>query len=66
MTRLGEGVVGVDGNSRARRAGNKLDGSKLDGGEVDDGKVEDDEFKKKVQKTSKFKNLSESKKTVGS
>ena len=64
-TRPGEGVVGVGGDSRARRDTSKLDGSKLDGDEVDGREVEVDEVGKKVQKTSKSKNLSKSKKTVG-
>ena len=65
LTRPGEGVVGVSANSRARRNANKLDGSKLDGNEVDGGEVEVDEVKKKVQKTTKSKISSKSKKAVG-
>ena len=64
-TRPGEGRVGV-GGSRARHEGNKLDGSKLDGGEIDGGEVEDDKVREKVQKRSKSKNLSKSKKIVRS
>ena len=56
-----EGGVGVDGDSRVRHDGNELDESKVDSGEV-----VDDEIRKKVQKMFKSKNLSKSKKTVGS
>ena len=59
LTRPGEGVVGVGGDNRDRRDASKLDGSKLDGDENDDGEVE------KVQKTTKSKNLSKSKKALG-
>ena len=52
--------VEIGGGSRAGH-----DGSEIDSGEVDDGKVEDDKVEKKVQKMSKSKNLSKSKKTVG-
>ena len=62
----GEGEFEVSGDNRTWRDRNKLDGSKLDSGEVDGGEVKDDEIGKKVQKMSKFKNLSKSKKTVGS
>ena len=54
-TQLGEGIVGVGGDSKARRDTNKLDRSKLDGNEVHDGEVEVDEVGKKVQKTTKSK-----------
>ena len=64
-TRPGEGGVGFNG-SRVRCKGSKLDGSELDSSEVNGDEVEVDEVKKKVQKTSKSKNLSKSKKTVGS
>ena len=69
-TRPEKGVVGVGGDSRARRDASKLDRSELDGGEVDSGEVdggevEVDEVGKKVQKTTKSKNLSKSKKAVG-
>ena len=64
-TRPGEGGVGV-GGSRAGRKGSKLDGSELHDDKVDDGKVEDGEVGEKVRKRSKSKNLSKSKKTVGS
>ena len=66
LTWLGEGVVGVGGDSRARRNTSKLDESKLDGNEVDGGDVEVDKVGKKVQKMTKSKNLSKSKKAVGS
>ena len=70
LTRPEESVVGVGGDSRARRDASKLDGSKLDGGEVDGsevdgGEVEVDEVGKKVQKTSMSKNSSKSKMAVG-
>ena len=64
-TRPGEGVVGVGGDSRARRDVIKLDRSEFDSGEVDGGEVEVDEVGKKVQKTTKSKNSSKSKKTIG-
>ena len=66
LTRPGKGVDGVGGDIQAERDGCKLDGSKLDSDEVDGGEVEVDEFKKKVQKTSKSKNSSKSKKAVRS
>ena len=71
LTRLGEGVVGVAGDSRARCNISKLDrselnGDEVDGNKVDGGEIEVDEVGKKVQKTSKSKNLSKSKKAVGS
>ena len=71
-TRLGEGGVGV-GGSKAGREGSKLERSELhssefdsgefDDSEVDGGKIDVDEVEKKVQKC---KNLSKSKKAVGS
>ena len=74
LTRPGEGLVRVGGDSRARRDaskldGSELDGSELDGGEVDGGEVDGDEVEvdevgKKVQKMTKSKNLSKSKKAV--
>ena len=63
LTRLGEGVVGVAGDSRAGR--DRIDGSGMDDVEVDGGEVEVDEVGKKGQKTSKSKKSSKSK-TVGS
>ena len=63
-TRLGKGIVGAGTDSRDRRDGNKLDGSELDGDKVDGGEFEVDEVGKKVQKTSKSKNLSKSNKAV--
>ena len=65
LTRLGEGVVGVGSDSKARRDAFKLDGSEFDGDEVDSGEVEVDEIGKKVQKTTKSKNSSTSKKAIG-
>ena len=75
-TRPAEGVVGVASNTRAGRERSKLernelnggevDGSKVDGSEVDGSEVEVDEVGKKVQKMSKSKNSSKSKKMVGS
>ena len=74
LIRLKKAVVGVSDNNRAWRDRNKLDGSKLDGVEVDGvevdgvevdgGEVEVDKVEKKVQKTSKSKNLSKSKKKI--
>ena len=63
----GEGGVGV-GDSKAGHEGSKLDGSEFQGGEVNGveiggGEVENEEVRKKVQKC---KNLSKSKKAVGS
>ena len=66
LTWPGESVVGVGGDSRARRDANKLDRNELGGNEVDGGEVKVDEVGKKVQKTTKSKNLSKSKNTVGS
>ena len=57
----GKGGVGVGGDSRAG-----FDESELDKSEVDSGEVGDDKIEKKVQKLFKSKNLSKSKKTVGS
>ena len=59
----GEGGVEVGGGSRAGRNGNK---SRIDDGKVDDSKVRDDKVEKKVQKLFKSKNLSRSKKMIGS
>ena len=64
-TRPGEGGVGV-GGSRAGCVGSKLDRSKNDDNEVDGNEVEDDKVETEVQKSSKSKNLSKSKKMVGS
>ena len=63
LTRPGEGVVRVGGDSRAGRDG--IDGSGMDDVEVDGNEVEVDEIGKKGRKTSKSKKLSKSK-TVGS
>ena len=60
-----KGGVGVGGDSRAGIGGNKLDGRRIDDNEVDD-VVDDDvdnEIGTTVQKSSKSKNLSKSKKT---
>ena len=61
-----KGGVGVGSNSKAGRDKSELDRSRMDDVEVDGTEVEDNEVGKKVQKTSKFKNLSKSKKTVES
>ena len=58
--------TGVKGNSRAGRDGSELDRSKIYNVEIDGTRVRDDEVGKKGLKTSKFKNLSKSKKTVES
>ena len=68
--RPGKSRVGV-GGSRAGYEGSKLDENKLHGNEVDGGElygseIEDDEVREKVQKRSKSKNLSKSKKTIRS
>ena len=55
-----KGMVRVGDGSKAGR-----DKSEIDGGEVDVNEIKEDEVKMKVQKTSKSKNLSKSKKTVG-
>ena len=60
-----KGKVGIGDNSRAGCDGSKFDKIEMDNVEVNGGKVGDDEVEKKVQKTSKSKNLSKSKKTVG-
>ena len=59
-------VVRVDDNSRAECDKSKVNGDEVDDIEIDGSEVGDDEVEKKVQKTSKAKNLSKSKKTVGS
>ena len=60
-----KGGVGIDDVNRVRRAGSEIDdGKKIDGDKVDSAELEDDEVEKKVQKTSKSKNLSKSKTTV--
>ena len=58
--------VGIGGDSRAGRGGSEIDGSRIDDVEVDRGKVEVDKVEKKVQKLSRSKNSSKSKKTVRS
>ena len=52
---------GVGSDNRAGRVGSKIDSDEVDGGEV-----EVDKVGKKVQKKTKSKNLSKSKKTIGS
>ena len=70
-TQLGQGVVGVGGDSRAIHDANKLKRSEISDGKVDGGEV-DNEVGKKGQKTFKSKNLfkskklSKSKKSLGS
>ena len=64
-TQPDESGVGV-GGSRAGCGGSKLDRSRNNNNEVDGDEVEDDEVVTKVQKLFKFKNLSKSKKAVGS
>ena len=48
LTQPREGVVGVGGDSRARRDRSKLDGSELNEDEIDSGEVEVDKVEKKV------------------
>ena len=64
--RLGERMVGVGDNNRARRSRSEIDESEINDVKVDGGKDEVDEVEKKVQKSSKSKNLSKSKKIVRS
>ena len=68
MVQPGEGRVGVGGSDS--RAGcdcrYKLDESEIGGGEIDGREVGNNEVRNKVQKTSKSRILSKSKKTVGS
>ena len=61
-----KGKIRISGDRRAGRDGSKVDGSEIDGSEVDGSEVEDNKVSKKVQKMSKFKKLSKSKKIVGS
>ena len=61
-----KGGDGVGGHRKAGRGGSKINGSKIDDVEVDGGEVEVDKGGKKVRNSSKSKNLSKSKKTVGS
>ena len=58
--------LGVDGNSRAGRGGNAIDVSGKDDVEVDGSEIEVNEVGKKVQKLSKSKNSTKSKKKVRS
>ena len=66
ITWPGKSGFRVDGKSRARRDRSELDGSKIDGDKVDSGEFGDNEIEKKAQKLSKSKNLTKSKKMVGS
>ena len=65
-TQSGKGGVGVGGDSRARRGGKEIDGNGNDNVEVNGGKVEVDEVGKKVQKSSRSKNLFKFKKMIRS
>ena len=62
----GEGRAQVIIDSRARRGRKKIDGSGIDDVEVYGSEIEVDEVEKKVQKSSKSKNLSKFKKMVRS
>ena len=53
--------IGIGSSRKVRRDRSEIDGDKVNGSEF-----EDNEIEKKVQKTSKSKNLSKSKKTIGS
>ena len=66
LTRPGKDRVRIGGDSGAGCDGSELDGTKINDGEVDGNEVGDDEVGKKVQKLSKSKNLSKSKKTIRS
>ena len=73
--------VGVGNGSRTGRDGSEIDdrseinggeinggeinGGEINGGEINGGEIRNDEVGKKVQKPSKSKNLSKSKKIVG-
>ena len=61
-----KGEVGVGIDSRVGRGKSKLDGRRIDNNKIDGDEVDnevDDEVRKTVQKWSKSKNLSKSKKT---
>ena len=58
--------IGVGSDSKAGYDRKKLDRSEVYDDEVDGGKVKDNEVEKKGQNLFKSKNLSKSKKTVGS
>ena len=60
------GGVVVDGDSTARRGGSEIDESRSNKVQINGGEVEVDKVEKKVQKTSKSKNLSKTKITIGS
>ena len=62
LIRPGKGGVGVGDSQKVRYNRNRID----DGKKVDEIEIEDNEVGKKVQKMSKSKNLSKSKKTIGS
>ena len=65
LAELRKDVVGVSDDSRTGRDGSKIfDKSEIDDIKVDGSEIEDDEVGKKCQKMSK--NLSKSKKTIGS
>ena len=66
LTRPGRGKVKVGIDNKAGRNGIELDESKVDYEKVGDSKIGNDEIEKKVQKLSKSKNLSKSKKMIGS
>ena len=55
--------VEVGSDSRARCNKSKRNEDRVDSAEIDGNEVGDDEIRKKVQKTSRSKNLSKSKKT---
>ena len=57
MTRLGKGRIGFSDSNRAEYDGHELNRSKIDNGKIDSKEVGDDEVEKKVQKSSKSKNL---------
>ena len=61
LTQLRKGGIGVGSDSRAGCGGSELNRIKVHGG-----KIRDNVVGKKVQKSSKSKNLSKFKKTIGS
>ena len=66
LAKLRKGGVGVCDDSKAGCSGNEIDESEMDDVEVDGNENEVDKVEKKVQKTSKSKNSSKSKKIVRS
>ena len=58
--------VGVGDGSRAGRSESEINGNGIDDVEIHSGEIKVDEVEKKGRKMSKSKNLSKSKKTVGS